>query len=264
MPLRTVDAVRYITPLREGGSLPALIEASDGKQYVTKLRGAGQGTLALVAEVISGEIARTLGLRVPEIVLVRLDREFGRQERDTEIRHLLRASEGLNAGLLFLPEATTFDPAAGDRVDPAFASLVVWLDAFTLNVDRTSRNANMLLWKDEPWLIDHGASLYFHHNWPTAQSKVESHFEQISEHVLLPFCDDIGSSSALAHDRLSSRELERIVSLAPDDWLVNDESDASSRRTAYVQFLSDRLRQSSIFEQEVRHGGHLPNRTTGV
>src|SRR5665213_1323551 len=175
MPLRTVNATRYITPMREGGSMPALVEADDGRQYVVKLRGAGQGTLALAAELIAGEIGRALGLHVPDSAFVQIDALFGKAERDPEIRDLLRASTGLNVGLKFLPGSTTFDPAAGDSVDTFTASMVVWFDAFILNVDRTSRNANLLLWRllfwlpQDLWLIDHGASLYFHHNWPSVK-----------------------------------------------------------------------------------------------
>jgi hypothetical protein len=254
MSLRTVQAVRYVAPLREGGSMPGLIEADDGRLYVVKMRGAGQGTLALAAEVITGEIARTLGLNVPEIVLVEIDPVFGRNEGDPEIRDLLKASAGVNAGLEFLPESTMFDPAAGDVVSCADASLTVWLDAFTLNVDRTSRNANLLLWRDDLWLIDHGASLYFHHNWAAAQEKAASPFEAIREHILLPGAAEIPVASELAHEALSREELERILHLAPDDWLVpQGESGvtADERREAYLRFFTERLSRSRVFEEEV-------------
>jgi hypothetical protein len=258
MALRTVNAVRYITPLREGGSLPALVEADDGQQYVVKLRGAGQGTLALAAEVIAGEIARSLGLNMPELVFMQQDQDFGRQERDPEIRDLLRASVGTNLGMAFLTGATTFDPAAGDNVDASLASLIVWLDAYALNVDRTSRNANMLLWHDDLWLIDHGAALYFHHNWPSAPAKALAKFEPIADHILLPLASDITSASKHAHSKLTDSELKRISELVPDDWLSeNDPALAMRHRNTYLRFLTERLANSSVFEQEVLHARSL-------
>ncbi len=250
MSLRQVNAVRYVAPLREGGSLPGLIEADDGALYVVKMRGAGQGPLALVAEVITGEIARALGLHVPDLVLMQFDHLFGRQERDPEIRDLLRASAGTNMGLAFLEGSTMFDPAAGDVCDAADASLIVWLDAFVLNVDRTSRNPNLLRWLGETWLIDHGASLYFHHNWPTAASKVCAPFQSIADHVLLGWAEDIAGASKVAHERLSAATIERIVNLVPAEWLA--EGDAETLRKGYREFLEQRLAESSIFEQEVR------------
>jgi hypothetical protein len=250
MTLRRVNAVRYVEPFREGGSMPGLVEADDGKLYVVKLRGAGQGPLALVAEVISGEIARALGLRVPEIVLVEFDPLFGRQEHDAEVRELLRASTGTNAGLGFLSEATTFDPAAGDVVDALTASLIVWLDAFTLNVDRTARNPNLLMCGRELWLIDHGASLYFHHHWPGAEAKITAPFEAIKDHVLLRRADAFGAARTVAYERLSRGVIESIVATLPDDWLEGEVS-AADARARYTDFLSRRLEASSMFEQEV-------------
>jgi len=253
MSLRQVNAVRYVAPLREGGSLPGLIEADDGLLYVVKMRGAGQGPLALVAEVITGELARALGMHVPDLVVVQFDHLFGRQERDPEIRDLLRASVGTNMGLAFLEGSTTFDPAAGDACSPADASLIVWLDAFTLNVDRTSRNPNLLRWNQETWLIDHGASLYFHHNWPTAASKISAPFQAIAEHVLLRWAADMEGASSLAHEKLSANVIEHIVNLVPSEWLANEDLvDPEERRTGYRDFLMRRLVESSIFEQEVR------------
>jgi hypothetical protein len=251
MPLRQVKAVRYVEPLREGGSMPGLVEADDGKLYVVKLRGAGQGTLALAAEVITGEIARALGLRVPEIVRIELDPLFGRQEHDQEVRDLLRASSGTNAGLAFLTAATSFDPAAGDAVDSLTASLVVWLDAYTLNVDRTARNPNLLLCHRELWLIDHGASLYFHHHWPGAEAKIATPFEAIRDHVLLDWAVDFDAALPLAHESLTPALLADIVANLPDDWLAEDVPAEAARRR-YVDFLSRRLEASSMFEQEVR------------
>lgn len=233
--------------------MPGLIEANDGRLYVVKFRGAGQGPLAIVAEIVAGEIARELGLRVPEIVLMKVDASFGRAERDPEIRDLLRASTGLNAALAFLPEATTFDAAAGDSADPAFASLTVWFDAFVLNVDRTSRNANILWCRDALWLIDHGASLYFHHNWPSVHAKAAAKFEPIAEHILLPWATQIEAASAIAHASLTAPKLEAILHLVPDEWLVTDDGyTPADRRAAYLQFFTERLAGSAIFEQEVQ------------
>ena len=236
--------------------MPGLIEASDGNLYVVKMRGAGQGPLALAAEVITGELGRTLGLNVPEIVLVELEPSFGRQERDAEIRDLLRASTGINAGLRFLSGSTTFDPAAGDSESPDIASRIVWLDAFGMNVDRTTRNPNLLRWRAATWLIDQGASLYFHHDWESAETKVMSPFAMIREHVLLPWAGDVASAAKMAHGRLSEAEVRRIVDLVPADWLTqsgqNGDVPAGMWRERYVQFLTQRLRNSVVFEEEVR------------
>jgi hypothetical protein len=259
MPLRTVNAIRYVQPFREGGSMPALVEADDGRMYVVKMRGAGQGTLALVAEVVAGEIARALGLHVPELVLVHVDPLFGRAERDTEIRDLLRKSTGLNAGLAFLPSSITFDPAAGDPVDSITASRLVWLDAFTLNVDRTSRNANLLSWRPAPsspmelWLIDHGASLYFHHNWPSAPQKALAPFEAIAEHILLNEANDLAGASAHAHGILKPEILAAILADVPDDWLEGHEPGVTAiqRREQYMEFFTTRLNNATNFEEEV-------------
>ena len=185
--LRTVRATRYVTPLREGGSLPAIVEADDLGLYVLKFRGAGQGSLALVAELIGGEIGRALGLKVPEIVLVELDAALGRNEPDYEIRELLTASAGLNLALDYLPGSTMFEPAAGDTVEASVASAAVWFDAFITNVDRTARNPNLLYWHKTLYFIDHGAALYFHHNWKNIEQMVESPFQPIRHHVLLPW-----------------------------------------------------------------------------
>ena len=240
--------------MREGGSLPALVETDDGKCFVTKLRGAGQGPLALVAELITGALARVLGLNVPETALIELDPAFARNEPDAEIQDLFRASAGLNVGLEFLPEATCFDPAAGDRTDPLTASLTVWLDAFTLNIDRTPRNANLLCSHGELWLIDHGASLYFQHHWEGAESKITSPFAPIHEHILLPWAEGISHARAVAHERLTGEVLREIVGLVPEPWLLaeRDGIDPATRRADYLRFLSRRLERSEIFEEEIR------------
>lgn len=257
MSLRHVNAIRYISSLREGGSLPALVETDDGKRFVVKLRGAGQGALALVAEVFTGEIARLLDLPVPEIVMVNLDAAFGRQEPDPEIQDLFKASRGLNVGLEFLPEATAFDPASGDRASSWLASLTVWLDAFTLNIDRTARNANLLVCRENLWLIDHGASLYFHHYWPGMEEKIRSPFAAVREHILLPWAKDLGRASEHAHKRLTRNALERVVALAPDGWLVREgeENTPEERRAAYLKFFTERLQHSAVFEEEIARAG---------
>ncbi|MDX2152466.1 MAG: HipA family kinase [Bryobacteraceae bacterium] len=244
--LRTVTATRYVTPLREGGSLPAIVEADDLGLYVLKFRGAGQGSAALAAELISGEIGRLLGLPVPEIVLVEVDAALGRNEADPEIKDLLEASIGLNLGIDYLPGAVMFDPAAGDRVDVPLASEVVWFDAYTTNVDRTARNPNLLWWHRRLYLIDHGASLYFHHDWPSGDRLMRSPFAAVKDHVLLPWAREM----AAAHDRLSPKlrreSLEAIVSAAPPEWLAGPVE-------GYVRFLAGRLDASQSFVSEAEH-----------
>lgn len=253
MALQTVNAIRYMLPLREGGSLPVLVEADNGKRYVVKLRGAGQGALALTAEILTGEIARTLDLPVPEIVLVNLDEAFGRTEPDPEIQDLFKASRGLNVGLEFLSEATVFDPASGDVADPSLASRTVWLDAYTLNIDRTSRNANLLVCRGHLWLIDHGASLYFHHNWPGAEDKIASPFTPIKDNILLRWADKVSEAGEFARGRLTRVELERIIGLTPGDWLVREHDPATpeQRRADYLHFFTERLARAALFEQEI-------------
>ena len=246
--LRTVNVTRYVIPLREGGSLPALVEADDGFLYVLKFRGAGQGTKALVAELIAGEIARILGLRVPEIVFITLDAAFGRTEPDEEIQDLLRASEGLNMGLHYLSGAITFDPLV-NTVDARLASQIVWLDAFLMNVDRTVRNTNMLIWHKELWLIDHGASLYVHHTGPDWATQPNRPFTQINHHVLLPWAADLPTVDAEFRQVLTPERIEAIVELIPDDWLTGDPSaaPANEQRQTYARFLVARLASSETF-----------------
>jgi hypothetical protein len=250
--LQTVQATRYVVPLREGGSLPAIVEADDLGLYVVKFRGAGQGTLALVAELVAGEVGRALGLRVPELVFIELDPTLGRNEPDAEIRHLLKASAGLNLALDYLPGSTMFDPAARDAVPAAEASLAVWFDAFVENVDRTPRNANLLLWHRKLYLIDHGAALFFHHNWATMEEKITSPFAEIAHHVLLPWASGIQDAAALAHERLDERIFSTIASQIPDAWLepVPGGQSAEEKRAVYIDFLTRRLAASQIFEEE--------------
>jgi len=251
--MRTVRATRYVLPLREGGSLPAIVEADDLGLYVVKFRGAGQGILALIAEIIAGEIGRALGLRVPEIVLIDIDPALGRNEPDPEIRQLLKASAGLNVALDYLPGSTMFDPAAHDAAPSPEASLLVWFDAFVLNIDRTPRNANLLLWHRRLYPIDHGAALFFHHNWPARESKIESPFMEIEHHILLPWANEIEEAAASARSRLTPALLAGIVSLVPEEFLVAIPDAViapAERRAGYLDFLTRRLAAAEIFEQE--------------
>ncbi|MGI4835664.1 MAG: HipA family kinase [Janthinobacterium lividum] len=250
--IRTVAVLRYILPLREGGSLPALIEATDGFYYVLKFRGAGQGINVLVAELLIGEIARVLGLRMPELVFCELNEAFGRTEPDEEIQDLLRASTGLNLGLHFLSGANTFDPLV-TKVSALESSLVVWLDCFTLNVDRTARNTNLLVWHQQLWLIDHGAALYMHHTGPDwANSTKARAFPQVRDHVLLLWASELTAADTLAHQRLTPLVLQNIVELLPDDWLQKADATRTptAQRQAYYQFLSARLAASATFVTE--------------
>jgi hypothetical protein len=258
--VRTVHALRYITPLREGGSLPAVVETDDEGMAVLKFRGAGQGPKALIAELIAGELARTLGLPIPEILFVELDREFARTEPDPEIQDLIRASEGLNLGLDYLPGAINYDPAAMP-VDAELASRIVWFDAFTSNVDRTARNPNLMVWHRKLYLIDHGAAMYFHHDWANAGEACEKPFVLIRDHVLLPFATQIAQVDATMAALLTDAEIERIVNLVPDSWLVDEpffDSPAAYRR-GYVAYLKQRLRSRAAFVQEAvrAHAAHV-------
>ncbi len=250
--LRTVHATRYVLPLREGGSLPAIVEADDLGLYVVKFRGAGQGRLALVAELMCGEIGRVLGLRVPEIVFVEVDPALGRNEPDYEIRQLLQASAGLNLALDYLPGSVMFDPAARDAVPEEEASMAVWFDAFIMNVDRTPKNANLLLWHRKLYLIDHGAALYFHHDWANRRSKADARFKEIAQHVLLPWAMKVADAGAAARGKLTPETVRTIVSAVPDAWLEDAAAgiSAEERRSGYLEFFSRRLAAARIFEQE--------------
>ena len=249
--LRTVVLTRYVTPLREGGSLPALMEADDNFLYVVKFRGAGQGVKALIAELIVGEIARVLGLRVPELVFCELDESFGRTEPDEEIQDLLQASTGQNLALHYLSGAITYD-ALVTTVAPYLASQIVWLDMLTLNVDRTARNTNMLMWHKELWLIDHGAALYVHHAGPEWAAPRPRPFPQIKTHVLLPQASELAAVDAESRARLTSDVLRAIVALVPAAWLANGHGTAEEQRQAYVGFLEARLAASETFVQEAQ------------
>ena len=254
MELRTENVIRYIMPLREGGSLPALAEASDEFKYVVKFRGAGHGVKALIAELIGGEIARALGLRVPEIVFLNLDEAFGQTEGDEEIQDLLQASRGLNLGLHFLSGALTFDPIVND-IDEKLASAIVWLDALLTNVDRTVKNTNMLVWHNEIWLIDHGASLFFHYSWVNWKKHALSPFIHIKDHCLLKKATLLNEMDSVFKQQLSADKIRDIVELIPDDWLHWSDLDAEPQfiRDVYYQFLTDRIAHSEIFINEAAH-----------
>lgn len=249
--LRTVNVTRYVTPLREGGSMPALVEADDDFLYVLKFRGAGQGAKALIAELIGGEVARALGFKIPELVFANLDKTFGRSEPDEEIQDLLRASEGLNLALHYLSGAITFDPLA-EKVDSLLASQIVWLDALITNVDRTPRNTNMLLWKRELWLIDHGAALYFHHSWHNWEEQAAKPFAKIKDHVLLPFASDLKKVDEEFRSVLTEDFIHSIVDLIPESWLLLDSpfESVEEHRRVYVQYLTTRISNSENFVNE--------------
>lgn len=248
METRRETVSRYITPLREGGSLPALAEANDGFKYVVKFRGAGHGPKALIAEFIGGEVARALGFRVPEIVLLDIDEDFGRTEGDEEIQDLLKASLGLNLGLHFLDGAMTMDPYV-NAVSPDTAADIVWLDAFLTNVDRTVRNTNMLMWHGELWLIDHGASLIFHHSWSDVEKALLSPFPYIKDHALLPVASSIMDADKRMRQRITPRTLNKIVDAIPEEWLKWEDTDLTTEeiRDVYRRFLTGRLAESQVF-----------------
>ncbi|WP_108822387.1 HipA family kinase [Dysgonomonas sp. Marseille-P4361] len=254
MELRTVNVMRYITPLREGGSLPALAEADDGFKYVVKFRGAGHGTKMLVSELIGGLVAQTLGFRVAEMVFVYLDEAFGRTEGDEEIQDLLQASKGLNLGLHFLSGALTFDPVV-TVLDEKTASQILWMDALLTNVDRTTKNTNMLIWHKELWLIDHGASLYFHHSWVNWEKYALSPFPQVKDHVLLSYATKLDEVDKEFKKILTDERIEEIVNLLPDDWLLwsSEDETPSDIRQVYINFLKERLKHSDIFIKEAQH-----------
>lgn len=254
MELRIENVSRYIMPLREGGSLPALAEAEDGFKYVVKFRGAGHGVKALIAELIGGEVARTLGLRVPELVFLNLDEAFGQTEGDEEIQDLLQASRGLNLGLHFLSGALAFDPAVNE-VDELLASKIVWLDALLTNVDRTTRNTNMLLWHTDLWLIDHGASLFFHHSWVNWEKHAVSPFVQIKDHALLNKANRLNEVDAIFKQQLTADKIQDIVALIPDDWLFWADLDAEPQqiRDVYCRFLTKRVSYSETFINEAEN-----------
>lgn len=259
MSLATHIATRYVVPLREGGSLPALLETEDGSLFVAKFRGAGQGARALIAELIVGGLAQRLGLPMPDLALLHLDAGFGRTERDAEIQDLLRASHGLNVGLRYLEGALNYNPVAdAGLLTPETAAAIVWLDAFTTNIDRTPRNPNLMVWHEAVYLIDHGAALYFHHDWPSVdEARMRTPFPMIRQHVLLPFAGDL----AAAHDRLAPQLGEHmftdLLATVPEALLMDAPEGqappferAEANRAAYVRYLTTRLAGAEAFVEE--------------
>ncbi len=252
--LRTVTVTRYILPLREGGSLPALAEADDDFKYVLKFRGAGHGVKALISELIGGKIAQVLGFRIPELVFANLSEDFGRSEADEEIQDLLKASCGLNLALHYLSGAITYDPGAV-KIDSKLSSEIVWLDAFLTNIDRTFRNTNMLIWHKELWLIDNGASLYFHHSWDNWEKNAVSPFVMIKDHVLLPQASELDDANMRFKSILTPEILREIVELIPTDWLHWNDTELSPEeiKEVYYRFLTMRLEHSDNFLNEAKN-----------
>lgn len=240
--IRTVNVVQYLKPLREGGSLPAIVKADDGFLYVLKFRGAGQGKKALIAEFIGGELARALGLKIPELVFMNLDDSFSKTEPDEEIQDLLKFSVGLNLGLHFLSSAITFDPLV-TTVDAITASKVVLLDSIISNIDRTVKNTNLLQWNNELWVIDNGASFYFHHNWATWEQHLTRTFPLVKNHVLLAQATQLEEVAKEFPLLLTKDTIEEIVNIIPEDWLIHESDDLSPQemRTAYIAYLQAKL-----------------------
>jgi len=247
--VRTVRAIRYVTPLREGGSVPAIVEADDDGTYVAKFRGAAQGPRALVAELVAGEIGRLLGLPVPQLVLIEMDAVLARSEPDEEIQELLRSSAGLNIALDYLPGALNWEPALAPPPDPALAAAVVWFDAFITNVDRTPRNPNMLRWHRALYLIDHGAALYFHHDWASHLARAKAPFAMIRNHALLPLAGDLRAADAALAPQITEAALRAIVAQVPDAWLTAEPTPDATRR-GYVEHLWSRLAAPRAFVEE--------------
>ena len=252
--IRSVNVTRYVTPLREGGSLPAIVEAEDDFLYVLKFRGAGQGVKALIAELIGGEIARILGLRIPEIIFANIDEAFGRTEPDEEIQDLLKASVGLNLALHYLSGSITFDPSV-TTIDSQLASKIVWLDCLLTNMDRTPKNTNMLWWRKELWLIDHGACLYFHHNFQNPKEQALRPFVLIKDHVLLPQASELDMVDESFRTIFTNEHIREIINLIPAEWLSKDSNFTSveEHRQVYVDFLETRLAHSDKFVKEAQY-----------
>tara|TARA_R110001592_G_scaffold2696_10_gene15398 strand:+ start:1705 stop:2484 length:780 start_codon:yes stop_codon:yes gene_type:complete len=240
--IRTVNVTQYLQPLREGGSLPAIVKADDGFLYVLKFRGAGQGKKALISEFIGGELARSMNLKVPELVFMNLDDSFSKTEPDEEIQDLLKFSVGLNLGLHFLSSAITYDPLVSD-VDSLTASKVVLLDSLISNIDRTAKNTNLLNWNKELWIIDNGASLYFHHNWETWENHLTRTFPLIKDHVLLAKATSLIEASSEIKQLINADAIKEIIANIPEDWLLSegDFLDPDEMRAAYISFLNAKL-----------------------
>lgn len=249
--IRTVDVVQYINPLREGGSLPAIVKGDDGFLYVLKFRGAGQGKKALIAEFMGGELARAIGLKVPELVFMNLDDSFSKTEPDEEIQDLLKFSVGLNLGLHYLSSAITFDPLVS-IVDSLTASKIVLLDSIISNIDRTAKNTNLLSWYKELWIIDNGASFYFHHNWETWKNHLTRTFPLIKDHVLLERANHLPEAAKEILGLMDQNIINEIVSKIPEDWLL-DESESllpSEIKAAYVDFINAKLSMIDVLVKE--------------
>ncbi len=249
--IRTVNVVQYLQPLREGGSLPALVKADDDFHYVLKFRGAGQGKKALIAELIGGELARKIGLKVPELVFMELDDSFSKTEPDEEIQDLLKFSVGLNLGLHFLSEAITYDPLVSET-DGLSASKTVLLDSIITNIDRTAKNTNLLIWKKELWLIDHGASLYFHHNWPNWEAHLTRTFPKVKDHVLLNRADELEKAKKEIQQAINADTIKDIVDTIPEEWLMEEGAELQPKelRAAYEQFLNTKLANIDALTKE--------------
>jgi hypothetical protein len=247
---RTVRVTRYVTPLREGGSLPAIVEADDEGLYVLKFRAAGQGTRALIAELVAGELGRALALPVPELVFAELDAELARTEPDPEIHALIHDSAGLNLAVDYLPGSVAYDPVS-QPIASDLASRIVWFDAFVSNVDRTVKNTNMLLWHRRPWLIDHGASLYFHHSpeWENGMARPSDRFPLIRTHLLLPQAASLRDVDGPMAAVLTEPVIETIAGWIPDTWLTGSRTFAA-QRADYARYLTERARASSAFVEE--------------
>ena len=249
--IRTLEAIQYLQPLREGGSLPALVKADDGELYVLKFKGAGQGTKALVAELIGGELARAMNLRMPELVFIELDEAFGRTEPDEEIQDLLKFSVGLNLGMRFLSGSIVYDPLVSEA-ESLEASKVVLLDSIISNIDRTAKNTNLLNWNDELWLIDHGASLYFHHNWNLWEAHLERTFPFVKEHVLLKKANHLTEAAQEIKSLINEDVISTIINSIPDNWLKEERSDITieAKRQNYIEFLMSRLSKIDLLVKE--------------
>ncbi|MBO3098396.1 HipA family kinase [Gelidibacter pelagius] len=252
--IRTVDVVQYVSPLREGGSLPAIVKADDGFMYVLKFRGAGQGKKALIAEFIGGELARTIGLKVPEVVFMNLDDSFSKTEPDEEIQDLLKFSVGLNLGLHFLSGAITFDPLV-NQIDGVLASKLVLLDSIISNIDRTPKNPNLLIWNKELWVIDNGASFYFHHNWPTWENHLTRSFPLIKDHVLLAQATQLPAAAKSIELSLLPEKIVDIIASIPEDWLIHEGETLTpdEMRAAYILYLTTKLSMIDVLAKEAQN-----------
>lgn len=246
MNLQTLKVQRYVTPLREGGSLPAIIEGDDEKLYVLKFRGAGQGPKALIAELLAGEIGRLLGFRIPEIIFAELNADLAKTEPDPEIQDLIKFSDGLNLAIEYLSGSITYDPLIV-KPEAKLASEIVWFDALTANVDRTPRNANLLFWENNLWLIDHGAAFYFQHNWEKFLENAVNPFSLVKQHILLPFADKLEEADEVLRQKLTHENLEKIVELIPGEWLENP----MEQRKVYLEFLIRRLETRNFVKEAI-------------